>query len=127
VASGSQNGMDQTVFDNNNPTYEILSPQGKSSGNNIYLAILGNNQPYFMYPFIHLLKDGNLFIFVNTASQIYDPMKMSVVSQMPGLQGIHTFGLLAIYKTDILRHATDISEYWWQRHVASSCRRGLEV
>ena len=28
VASGSLNGLDPTVLSNNNPTYEILSPQG---------------------------------------------------------------------------------------------------
>lgn len=28
VASGSLNGLDPTVLSNNNPTYEILSPEG---------------------------------------------------------------------------------------------------
>lgn len=87
VASGSQNGLDQTLFENNNPTYEILNPKGNSSGNDILMDILVDNQPYYMYPFIHLLKDGNLFVFVAKASQIYDPMVDMVVSQMPELPG----------------------------------------
>lgn len=34
VASGSLNGLDPTVLSNNNPTYEILSPQGITVGSN---------------------------------------------------------------------------------------------
>lgn len=60
VASGSRNGKDPTVPANNNPTYEILSATGISTGQNVDLAILRRNQPYYMYPFMHLLKDGRV-------------------------------------------------------------------
>jgi len=30
------------------------------------------NQPYYMYPFIHLLNNGNLFVFVSKMSQIFN-------------------------------------------------------
>lgn len=58
VASGSLNGLDPSVAANNNPTFEILSPDGISSGQSVAMDILEKNQPYYMYPFMHLLNDG---------------------------------------------------------------------
>lgn len=87
VASGSLNGLDPTVPANNNPTYEILSPKGISSGNSITLDILQKNQPYYMYPFIHLLNDGTLFIFVSKSAQIFSVGDNEVVQELPDLPG----------------------------------------
>ena len=36
------------------------------------MDILVKNQPYYMYPFIHLLNNGNLFVFVSKMSQIFN-------------------------------------------------------
>lgn len=44
VASGSLNGLDPTVPANNNPTYEVLSAEGISSGISVPLDILKKNQ-----------------------------------------------------------------------------------
>ena len=63
VASGSLNGLDRTVPANNNPIDEILNTEGISSGKSIPLETLEKNQPYYMYPFVHLLNNGDLFIF----------------------------------------------------------------
>ncbi|TVY58153.1 Aldehyde oxidase GLOX1 [Lachnellula cervina] len=87
VASGSLNGLDPTVLSNNNPTYEILNPRAVSQGKNIPLDILTKNQPYYMYPFVHLLRDGTLFVFVSKASQIFDVKSNTVVKQLPDLAG----------------------------------------
>lgn len=87
VASGSLNGLNPTVLENNNPTYEILSATGISSGTNVPLEILNKNQPYYMYPFIHLLNDGNLFIFVSKSSEIYSVGGQNVVKALPDLNG----------------------------------------
>ncbi|KAF3903314.1 hypothetical protein AA313_de0200373 [Arthrobotrys entomopaga] len=87
VASGSLNGLDPTVPANNNPTYEILSPQGISNGRNIPLAILQKAQPYYMYPFIHTLSNGNLFIFVSKSAQIFNVNSNTVVRELPDLPG----------------------------------------
>ncbi|RMZ81265.1 hypothetical protein DV737_g2586, partial [Chaetothyriales sp. CBS 132003] len=89
VASGSLNGGDLTVHANNNPTYEILDPNGVSSGVNITMDILVRNQPYWLYPFLHLLKDGTLFIFVSRQSQIFDVESGTVVKEMPDLPSFH--------------------------------------
>lgn len=84
VASGSLNGLDPSKPENNNPTYEILSPAGISQGRNIPMDILSKNQPYYMYPFVHLLKDGTLFIFVSKSAQIFNVQSNAIVKELPG-------------------------------------------
>lgn len=87
VCSGSLNGLDPTVPGNNNPTYEILSPLGITHGNNIAMAILQKNQPYYMYPFVHLLRDGTLFVFVSKSCEIFSVGANAVVKTLPDLPG----------------------------------------
>jgi hypothetical protein len=87
VASGSLNGLDPNVAANNNPTYEILSATGVSTGTSVTMDILVKNQPYYMYPFIHLLPDGNLFFFVSKQSQIFNYNTNTVVATLPDLAG----------------------------------------
>ncbi|TGZ80458.1 DUF1929-domain-containing protein [Ascodesmis nigricans] len=87
VAAGSKNGLDPGVGANNNPTYEILSATGVSEGNSISMAILVRNQPYYMYPFMHLLQDGRLFIHVGKQAQIFDIGGNRVSRELPDLPG----------------------------------------
>ncbi|KAF3941488.1 hypothetical protein ABW19_dt0210445 [Dactylella cylindrospora] len=87
VASGSLNGLDPTVPENNNPTYEILNAQGITEGRNIRMAILEKAQPYYMYPFIHTLRDGNIFIFAAKSSQIFNVNSNAVIRELPDLPG----------------------------------------
>ena len=87
VASGSLNGLDPTVASNNNPTYEILSNQGISDGVNVPMDILAKNQPYYMYPFLHLLNDGNLFVFVSKSAEIFNVASNSTIKTFPDLPG----------------------------------------
>lgn len=87
VASGSLNGLDPTNISNNNPTYEILSAEGSSSGTSIPMSLLVKNQPYYMYPFIHLLNDGTLFVFVSKASEIFDVSTNTTVRSFEDLPG----------------------------------------
>lgn len=89
VASGSLNGLDPTNVSNNNPTYEILSPEGTTKGKNIEMEILVKNMPYFMYPFLHLLKDGSLFVFSAKSSQLFDPIRNRIVKELPDLPGLY--------------------------------------
>jgi len=89
VASGSRNGLDPSVPANNNPTYEILSPTGISSGTSVPLAILAENQPYYMYPFMHLLRNGDIFIFTSKSSQVFNIGTNTVVKNMPDLPGLY--------------------------------------
>lgn len=87
VASGSLNGLDPAVPANNNPTYEVLSATAVSEGNNIPLEILEKNQPYYMYPFVHLLNDGTLFIFVSKSSEQFSLANNASLQKYPDLPG----------------------------------------
>ncbi|KAL8758888.1 MAG: hypothetical protein Q9184_003783, partial [Pyrenodesmia sp. 2 TL-2023] len=88
VASGSLNGLDPTVPENNNPTYEILNAQGVPNGKgSIDMEILKKNQPYYMYPFIHLLNNGQLFVAVSKSAEIFDVATNAVVKLLPDLPG----------------------------------------
>ncbi|KAK5114626.1 hypothetical protein LTR62_002198 [Meristemomyces frigidus] len=87
VASGSLNGLDPSKFYNNNPTYEILNAQGITSGESIPMDLLVKAQPYYMYPFIHLLPDGTLFVFASKSSDIFDVAGNETVKSLPDLPG----------------------------------------
>ena len=106
VVSGSLNGLDPTILQNNNPTYEILSSQGitvipqklvilsflfadqlPQQGRSISMDILVKNQPYYMYPFVHLMNDGNLFVFVSKSCQIFNVGSNAIVKELPDLPG----------------------------------------
>lgn len=87
VASGSLNGLDPAKPENNNPTYEILNANGTPRGTSIPMAILSQNQPYYMYPFIHLMRDGNLFVFTSKSSEIFNVGTNTVVKSLPDLRG----------------------------------------
>lgn len=87
VASGSLNGLDPTVPANNNPTWELLNNQGVSSGVSVDMVILAKNQPYYMYPFLHLLRDGTLFVFVSKSSERFNVGSNTTETTYPDLPG----------------------------------------
>jgi hypothetical protein len=87
VASGSLNGLDPSVPSNNNPTYEILNADATARGVNYPMDILQKNQPYYMYPFVHLLNDGSLFMFVSKSAQIFNVGSNKIVRELPDLPG----------------------------------------
>ncbi|KAK0788112.1 hypothetical protein LTR75_012715 [Friedmanniomyces endolithicus] len=87
VASGSLNGLNPTVLANNNPTYEILSAEGVTLGQYITMQLLVKAQPYYMYPFIHLLPDGTLFVFVSKSSETFDVANQKTTKSFPDLPG----------------------------------------
>ena len=87
VASGSLNGLDPTVMGNNNPTWELLSPTGVSNGKSVNMTILVKNQPYYMYPFLHLMRDGNLFVMVSKSAESFNVGTNKTVTNYPDLPG----------------------------------------
>ncbi|QGA21118.1 hypothetical protein EYB26_008828 [Talaromyces marneffei] len=89
VASGSLNGMDPMQNENNNPTFEILDADGIPANESTILPILSSNQPYYMYPFLHLLKNGQLFIFVSRSAEIYNPDSQETSLRLPNLPGTY--------------------------------------
>ncbi|KAF2476531.1 DUF1929-domain-containing protein [Lindgomyces ingoldianus] len=87
VASGSLNGLDPSKPENNNPTYEILNADGTPQGKSITMSILSKNQPYYMYPFMHLMRDGNVFVFVSKSSEVFNVDTGSTVRTFADLPG----------------------------------------
>lgn len=89
VASGSLNGLDPSKPENNNPTYEILNADGTPRGKSYNMEILSKNQPYYMYPFMHLMKDGNVFVAVAKSAEIFKVETGTVVRMLPDLPGTY--------------------------------------
>lgn len=87
VASGSTTGIDQNDFSTNNPTYEVLNREGVSNGKSIPMEILQVNQPRFLYPFLHLLSSGELFVFTSKHSQVFNVTENRIVRQLPDMPG----------------------------------------
>ncbi|KAL2631902.1 hypothetical protein R1flu_016588 [Riccia fluitans] len=68
-------------------TLEFVPPK---SGNATYLPLLEETNDFQadnMYPFVHLLPDGNLFIFANRDSIIYDYKKNLTLRKLPRIPG----------------------------------------
>lgn len=89
VASGSLNGLDPSKPENNNPTYEWLNADGTPQGKSIHMEILDKNQPYYMYPFMHLMRDGNLFVQVAKSAEIFNAQTGQVVRMLGDLPGAY--------------------------------------
>ena len=87
VASGSLNGGDPTQPINNNPSFEMLDPEGVSHGASITMPLLVKAQPYFMYPFVHLLPTGDLFVFTSKSSQLFSVADLKAIKSLPDLPG----------------------------------------
>ena len=58
-------------------------------GESVLMDILVRNGGYFMYPFLHLLRDGSLFVFVNTEAQLFEPANNRIIKELPTLPGGH--------------------------------------
>lgn len=89
VASGSLNGLDPTVSKNNNPTYEILNADGTPRRGSTEWPLLVKAQPYYMYPFLHLLNDGTLFSFASKSSEALDIASGRSRKTFPDLPGTY--------------------------------------
>ncbi|KAL9069515.1 MAG: hypothetical protein Q9157_006123 [Trypethelium eluteriae] len=89
VASGSINGLNPTVSANNNPTYEVLDVNGVSHGGSIPMEILARHEPYYMYPYLHLLRDGSLFVFVSKSAETFNVSTNSTITSFPDLPGMY--------------------------------------
>ena len=52
------------------------------------MSVLIQNQPYYMYPFLHLLPDGTLFVYVSKSAEIFDLSNGgSTMQTLPDLPG----------------------------------------
>ncbi|KAK0570746.1 hypothetical protein LWI29_005793 [Acer saccharum] len=81
-------------------SYEYIPREGLSNKKAIFLPFLRDtsdnlpleNNLFFriennLYPFVHLAPDGNLFIFANNRSMLFNPAANKVVREYPTLSG----------------------------------------
>lgn len=71
-------------------TYEFIPQQGKKSTKSMKLPFLFQTRDPVennLYPFVHLSTDGNLFIFANDRSILFDPKNNKVLREYPVLPG----------------------------------------
>ncbi|KXS19934.1 hypothetical protein M427DRAFT_52754 [Gonapodya prolifera JEL478] len=71
----------------NNPTYEFY-PQRPAGNFPLDLLQAPTVFPFQMYPHVHVLKSGRLFIMAGLSSIILDPIANKVVKNLPDLPGI---------------------------------------
>ncbi|KAI7853782.1 glyoxal oxidase N-terminus-domain-containing protein [Circinella umbellata] len=69
----------------NVPSYEFWPPKEEGP---IDFPFLVETLPHNLYPFVFVLPDGNLFIFANTKSIIYDYKKHKVIKRLPDIPGV---------------------------------------
>ncbi|KAL6641235.1 hypothetical protein ACP70R_019416 [Stipagrostis hirtigluma subsp. patula] len=70
--------------------YEFVPPPGKMNDKAVSLLLLRQTTDDVennLYPFVNLLPDGNLFIFVNDRSVIFDHDGGKIVRELPKLVG----------------------------------------
>jgi Glyoxal oxidase N-terminus len=89
VAPGSLNGLVITDSANSNPTYEILDANAITTERHVTMDIFAKNQPYYLYPFIHLLRDGLLFVFPSNSSQMFHVNDDRIVKEVQDLLGMY--------------------------------------
>ncbi|OWM77913.1 aldehyde oxidase GLOX1-like [Punica granatum] len=71
-------------------SYELVPPTGKPNGQAIYFPFIDETTDLDennLYPFVHLLPDGNLFVFANSRSILFDPKGNKVIKEFPRLLG----------------------------------------
>lgn len=66
---------------------EFYPPTAGGAAELPFLADVEDKQMDNLYPYVHLLPDGHLFIFANTKSVLYDYKSNSIVRNFPDLEG----------------------------------------
>ncbi|KAJ3337003.1 hypothetical protein HDU93_001765 [Gonapodya sp. JEL0774] len=72
----------------NNPTYEYY-PQTPSGNFHLDLLEAPTVYPFQMYPHVHVLRSGRLFIMAGVSSLILDVKSDAVVRNLPDIPGIY--------------------------------------
>ncbi|PAN38908.1 hypothetical protein PAHAL_7G206500 [Panicum hallii] len=67
------------------PNYEFYPKADPASGTTLPLQFLSGDNSMYLYPFVHLNVDGNLFIFENNRAILFDYNSGSVVRTYPTL------------------------------------------
>lgn len=84
IMGGSLKGTAVNRKEINVPSYEFWPPRPEGE---VPFKFLNETMPYNLYPYVTTLPDGNLFIFANTKSIIYDYKKQRIVKRLPDIPG----------------------------------------
>ncbi|XP_078446929.1 glyoxal oxidase-related protein [Wolffia australiana] len=69
------------------PTVEFYPPRPATPRAFPFLATAADPQMDNLYPYVHLLPDGHLFVFANTRAVLYDAASGAVLHEYPPLPG----------------------------------------
>ncbi|RUS16378.1 glyoxal oxidase N-terminus-domain-containing protein [Endogone sp. FLAS-F59071] len=83
IIGGSSKGTSVNREEINTPTYEFWP----SRGSPVFMQFLVDTMPYNLYPFVHLLPSGHLFIFASRSSIIFDPVTGETLRHLPDIPG----------------------------------------
>ncbi|KAG0269963.1 hypothetical protein DFQ27_001224 [Actinomortierella ambigua] len=85
VLGGSNESLAVNRYDTNNPTYELYPKPADYKP--VYMDFLVDSLPNNLYPNVYPLPDGNLFIFANQKSMIFNLERNEVVKKLPDIPG----------------------------------------
>lgn len=71
-------------------SYEFVPAPGQSNANAIPLPLLRDTTDDVennLYPFVHLLPDGTIFLFANDRSIVFNPQNGQILRELPKLPG----------------------------------------
>jgi hypothetical protein len=86
IIGGSTKGAAVNRAEINVPSYEFWPPRPEGE---VMFDFLKETMPYNLYPFVFTLPDGNLFIFADKKSIIYDYKNHKIVKRLPDMFGVH--------------------------------------
>ncbi|KAF9927037.1 hypothetical protein FBU30_003535 [Linnemannia zychae] len=84
IIGGSTRGASMNDKEIGVPSWELYPPL---PSNPTHMDFLEETLPYNLYPIVHLLPDGNLFIFANTRGIIFSTKTWSIIKNLPELPG----------------------------------------
>ncbi|KAF9428295.1 hypothetical protein BGZ76_001989 [Entomortierella beljakovae] len=84
IIGGSTRGASMNSIEIGVQSWELYPPL---PGNPTHLDFLDETLPYNLYPMVHLLPDGNLFIFASTKSIIFSTKTWTTIKTLPDLPG----------------------------------------
>ncbi|GAA5812433.1 hypothetical protein MFLAVUS_005889 [Mucor flavus] len=84
IIGGSTKGTAVNRAEVNVPSYEFWPPRPEGE---VFFQFLKDTMPYNLYPFVFVLPDGNLFVFANKKSIIYDYKNQKIVKELPKIPG----------------------------------------
>ncbi|RUS19498.1 hypothetical protein BC937DRAFT_87379 [Endogone sp. FLAS-F59071] len=83
IIGGSTRPVQYNNVTVNTPTYEFWPSKGAP----VYMPFLVDTLEHNLYPFVHLLPSGNLWIFANRHSIIFNYNNNSIVRELPPIPG----------------------------------------